>query len=98
MKINHGRTHELLIPLPISKGPWEEIPTDSITNFPTTSVHNDMIWTIVDRFSKIAHFIPCIKTDDATNITNLFFKEIVRLHGIPKSIVTDKDTKFLSHF
>ena len=75
-----------------------DISIDFFIGFPRLKWGRDYIFVAIDRFSKIAHFITCHKTDDTTNVADFFFKEIVCLHGVPRTIVYDRDAEFLSYF
>ena len=71
---------------------------DFVVGLPRTPSGKNSIWVIVDRLTKSAHFLPVNNTDSLGKLTRLYVKEIVRLHGIPKSIVSDRDLRFTSQF
>jgi hypothetical protein len=87
-----------LQPLPIPEWKWETISMDFITGLLTSTKQNDTIMVVLDKLSKSAHFIPIKSTCKAIDITQVFMKEIFRLHGMPKEIVSGRDMKFTSNF
>uniref|UniRef100_A0A8C5PFE5 Gypsy retrotransposon integrase-like protein 1 n=1 Tax=Leptobrachium leishanense TaxID=445787 RepID=A0A8C5PFE5_9ANUR len=93
----HTLPQGLLQPLPIPKSPWTDISMDFITELPMSSDCNT-IMVIVDRFSKMAHFIPVKSIPSATKTAHLFIKNVFSLHGLPETITTDRGTQFTSRF
>ena len=96
-KVVHHRPYGLLQPLPIPNRPWASISMDFITDLPL--VHGyDTVLVMVDRFTKMAHFAPCAKTISAEATTDLFLKNVVRLHGVPDDVTSDRGPQFVSRF
>ncbi|KAA0063860.1 pol protein [Cucumis melo var. makuwa] len=88
----------LLQPLSIPKWKWENVSMDFITGLPRTLRGFTVIWVVVDRLTKSAHFVPGKSTYTASKWAQLYMSEIVRLHGVPVSIVSDRDDRFTSKF
>ncbi|KAJ9552914.1 LOW QUALITY PROTEIN: hypothetical protein OSB04_016959 [Centaurea solstitialis] len=98
VKIEHQRPYGKLQQLPIPEWTWEHITMDFVTKLPRTPKGYDTIWVVVDRLSKSAHFLPMRETYSMERLAKLYLAEIVRLHGIPLSIVSDRDARFTSTF
>lgn len=77
---------------------WDSISMDFISRLPRTPNGNNMIWVIVDRLTKSAHFVPMKDTWKHQKLADAYRKNVLRLHGVPKDIVSDRDSRFLSNF
>jgi hypothetical protein len=98
VKAEHRHPAWLLYPLPILEWKWDVVTMDFITGLPRTSKQHDSIMVVVDKLTKATHFIPLKTTHREIDVVNIFLKEVARLHGIPKTIVSNRDLKFTLNF
>ena len=96
-KATRHKKYGLLDPQDIPNRPWDDISMDFIVGLPESSGHTK-IWVVVDWFSKMAHFIPHSTDTPIKEIANIFRREVWRLHGLPNSVVSDRDSRFPSKF
>ncbi|WJX12700.1 hypothetical protein P8452_03168 [Trifolium repens] len=97
-KVEHQRPSGLLQPMFISEWKWDSIAMDFVSGLPRTTKGNDSIWVIVDRLTNAAHFIAFKTGTLIPKLAEIYVEQIVRLHGIPSSIVSDRDPRFTSRF
>ncbi|GFZ03498.1 hypothetical protein Acr_16g0001220 [Actinidia rufa] len=98
VKVEHQRPAGLFQSLPISEWKWEHITMDFVVGLPNSPRGCNAIWVIVDRLTKSAHFLPVKTTYSLSKYANLYIAEIIRLHGTPVFIVSDRDPRFTSKF
>nr|ABA97081.1 retrotransposon protein, putative, Ty3-gypsy subclass [Oryza sativa Japonica Group] len=98
VKVEQQRPVGLLLPLQIPEWKWEEIGMDFITGLPRTTSGHDSIWVVVDRLTKVAHFIPVNTTNTGKKLAELYLARIMCLHGVLKKIVSDRGSQFTSKF
>ncbi|KAL5557731.1 hypothetical protein UlMin_033942 [Ulmus minor] len=98
VKAEHQRPGGELQPLEIPEWKWDQNTMDFVVGLPKTTKGHDAIWVVVDRLTKSAHFISIKTTFSLEQLADLYVQEIVRLHGVLKSIVSDRDARFTSKF
>jgi len=98
VKAIHLKSTGELQPLPILAWKWDDISMDFIVGLPKTVKGFDSIWVIVDRLTKTAHFLPVKILYPASTYAKIYFDRILSLHGVPKTIVSDRGTQFVSQF
>ncbi|KAI5335248.1 hypothetical protein L3X38_025381 [Prunus dulcis] len=98
VKAEWQKPSELLQPLPIPKWKWEHLTMDFVFKLPRTQNKHDGVWVIVDRLTKSAHFLPVRANYTLNKLAKIFIDEIVRLHGVPVSIISYRDPRFTSRF
>ena len=98
VKAIHMKPAGLLQPLSVPGWKWEEISMDFIVGLPPTQKNFNSIWVIVDRLTKSGHFIPVRTNYRPSDYAKLYFNQIVRLNGVPRTIVSDRGPPFTAHF
>ena len=98
VKDEHRHPTGLLQPHEIPKSKWEVISMDFIVGLPMTSRRHDSIFVVVDTLTKSAHFIPVKTTYKAPEIARVFINEVMRLHGVPRKIISDRGAVFTGSF
>ena len=98
VKAEHQKSAGLLQPLEVVEWKWEHVTMDFVTHLPRTQRRHDSVWVIVDRLTKSAHFLPVRMTFTLEEFCQLYIHEIVRLHGVLVSIVSNRDPRSTTHF
>ncbi|WVZ63378.1 hypothetical protein U9M48_013015 [Paspalum notatum var. saurae] len=98
VKADHLKPAGTLQPLALPAWKWEDVHMDFIVGLPRTQKGNDSIWVIIDRFTKSAHFIPVKNRYNAQNYVEIYISRIVSLHGVPRTITSDKGSLFVTRF
>ena len=98
VKAEHQKPAGLLQPLRVAEWKWEHITMDFVSGLPRSLRGHDTVWVVVDRLTKSAHFLPIRLSNSAEDLGVIYVREIVRLHGVPVSIVSDRDPRFTSLF